>query len=280
MKNGFLLLILSFTFTVSAYQKDNYYGEDFYRSLRGLDDNSMKIKLKKILTSYHKSIPGHPDQIQTSCESENCYRHVSHGYREARAKLFGHLHLEKSSREYSLVGVYCEKRYFSSDFNGQAIGPNRIPDHSVINAEHTWPQSRFTRSFPKTLQKSDLHALFPVTSRVNSTRGNMPFGRVVQSIDLICNGGARVGYLSSVSNDTYFEVPDSHKGNVARAMFYFSTRYGLSIDPVQEKYLREWHQLDPVDEFEEWRNDEIAKFQKTRNPYIDYQELVAQIDDF
>ena len=77
-----------------------------------------------------------------------------------------------------------------------------------------------------------------------------------------------------------FEPPQQHKGNVARALFYFSTKYKLAIDPNEEAVLRKWASEDPVDVEEMHRNDEIEKAQHSRNPFIDFSELINNISDF
>jgi endonuclease I len=77
-----------------------------------------------------------------------------------------------------------------------------------------------------------------------------------------------------------FEPLDSHKGNVARAMLYFSVRYKKSLTDKQEKLFREWNNLDPVDLNEQIRNDRIEKIQGNRNPFIDDEKLVDQIENF
>ena len=41
--------------------------------------------------------------------------------------------------------------------------------------------------------------------------------------------------------------------------------------------LMKWHNQDPVSEREIKRNNEVAKIQKNRNPFIDYPELVDYI---
>src|SRR5690606_15195711 len=138
-------------------------------------------------------------------------------------------------------------------FPGQ---PGVIPNSNEVNTEHTWPQSKFLQS-PKGFMKSDIHHLYPTDSRANSIRGNHPFGEVEDGGNLPGNarcdashiGRPRAGDgLPSAGGSVYFEPPTEHKGNVARSMFYFATRYGMEIDRTQEFYLRRWHELDPVDD--------------------------------
>jgi endonuclease I len=77
-----------------------------------------------------------------------------------------------------------------------------------------------------------------------------------------------------------FEPPTVHKGRVARALFYFSVRYDIPLDPEEEAYLKKWNAEQPVDQEEITRNEEIYKAQGNRNPFIDYPELASLIADF
>jgi len=182
---------------------------------------------------------------------------------------------------------------------------------SGVNCEHTWPQSQFGRTQP---MKSDLHHLFPTNSRVNSSRGHLRFGNVSEHIDDYddyddygeCNMSSEDYYCSkrllSGGDNGIFEPADQHKGNVARAIFYFATRYGNMsgeingvvapfIDLDSKMALKGWNKLDPVDQNERNRNDRIegwidaddgsrtfSKLQGNRNPYIDCPELLDRID--
>ena len=156
------------------------------------------------------------------------------------------------------------------------MGPGKIPNSNVLNCEHTWPQSKFSGRFSKGLQKSDLHHLYPTDSRANSVRGNYEFDNV---------NGTPVNYENCTASQTEghggaFEPPNDHKGNVARALFYFSVRYDMSINANQERVLREWDKLDPIDAEEINRNEIIFNVQNNRNPFIDFPHLVSLISNF
>ena len=71
-----------------------------------------------------------------------------------------------------------------------------------------------------------------------------------------------------------------HKGNVARALFYFSVRYKMPINADEEEVLRRWHALDPVDADEIQRNEIVFETQRNRNPFIDMPELANYIKNF
>lgn len=189
-------------------------------------------------------------------------------YSDARRELFGKLHYNDGI----VTDVYCEQNYNES----HGVGQGRIPDAKFLNCEHTWPQSKFN-GFEAEAMKTDLHHLFPTESKSNSTRSNHPFGKV-NSGPNVC-GKSIVGKIVE-TNTIGFEPPDRHKGNVARAMFYFSTRYNLPIDPIQEKYLRQWHKIDPVDVFELYRNNQIKLIQGNENPFIVNPNYVDSIKDF
>jgi len=73
-----------------------------------------------------------------------------------------------------------------------------------------------------------------------------------------------------------FEPREDHKGNVARAMFYFYTVYRGESDAIDPNYfppqidnLCEWHLLDPVDLREVQRTEAIAVRQDGKvNPFV------------
>lgn len=152
------------------------------------------------------------------------------------------------------------------------LATSTVPSPKVMNIEHTWPQSEGARG----IAKSDLHHLFATTSSSNSMRSSLPFC-IVTVVKWQADQSKRG--LNSFGEHC-FEPPAKHRGNVARALFYFSIRYNAPIDANQEHFLRQWHKEDPVDADEIERNQSIFKYQNNTNPFIDNQEYVDLISDF
>lgn len=260
-----------------------YYGDDFYSDIRtGVASEDLKFRLKSVLRSYHLQVEGQNDQILKACPSSaqgRCYSHSAIGYGAARVFLMGNYYLVKDGKSYAIRDVYCDKNRPQSDFGSSPPKPGSIPNNTVINIEHTWPQSHFTNRFSDEMQKSDMHHLFPTDSQINAIRGNNMFGEVTQDLLELKCPVSRFG-LGSAGTDEVFEPPQSHKGNVARSLFYFSIRYDLGIDPREEAILRKWHREDPIDTDEVKRNEAIFKAQGNRNPFVDFPELVERVSNF
>ena len=167
-------------------------------------------------------------------------------------------------------------------------GPKEYNGGSGWNREHVWAKSR--GDFGTALgEGTDIHNLRASNINVNSTRNNYSFDNCdtncSQSFGNYYNGSARV-----------FEPRDQDKGDVARIIFYMDVRYegdsgeedlemtetilsSSNKSPLHgvRSTLLEWHELDPVDDFERNRNDVIYSYQGNRNPFIDHPELVDYI---
>lgn len=155
------------------------------------------------------------------------------------------------------------------------------------NREHIWAKSHGdfgTDPGPGT----DCHALKPVDNTVNSAKSNKDYD----------DGGTQY-FDNGIPTGCYtdgdsWEPIDSQKGDIARMIFYMDARYegdngelDLTVvdqvntypNPTHGKLstLLQWHQQDPVDDFERRRNDVIYQWQKNRNPFIDYPEFVNRI---
>ncbi len=280
----FLLLIFSAQALAGRlHQKFEYYPEKFYENVdNGVADTDLKRELYAVLSSAHIPATNGHDSLKPNCptSSTKCFKHFSLGYNPARKILFGELHLEKHGGTYAIRDVYCQHLSVPADYNKNPPGPGQIPDPQVLNAEHTWPQSRFSGRFDRDMQKSDLHILFPSLASANTSRSNHEFTEVSAALPSPCPKKSLRGYPASGGSKIYYEPPAVHKGNVARALFYFSVRYQLAIGKEEEASLRAWHRSDPPDLSEETRNETIFSKQKVRNPFIDHPELVEMISDF
>lgn len=200
--------------------------------------------------------------------------HPSTSYKSSRRELLQNIHLDKDQKGYYILDVYCDQKFRNS------VGPNVMPDHTNINVEHTWPRSRFNKQESFSIQEADLHHLFPTQSRANSIRGNHNFydfraqGSPLDNCDI-----SEIGTIPE-SRSVGFEPPDEQKGQVARALFYFSVRYNIEIPDYEEKVLREWNKKYPVDSEEVERNKKIQKYQGNTNPFIENPRLADTIKNF
>ena len=277
-----LFIIAAYSFA-NAIENVPYYGREFNQTKSQLKNEELKLKLKVILKSGHLSVSaGADDQILPNCDAvKDCKLQTSLGYDRARLFLFGQFYLVSFGQGYGVQEMYCDRVYTAQDFKGGigAPAPGIVPEGTVINTEHTWPQSRFSGRHSKDFQKSDLHHLFPTDSQMNSLRGNTIFGEVIKPSNKTKCTASKYGQGEGVSRDV-FEPPQQHKGRVARALFYFSIRYDLPISPAEEIILKKWNRENPIDEQEISRNNMIQTLQGNRNPFIDYPELADQILDF
>ena len=162
-------------------------------------------------------------------------------------------------------------------------------DHNVANTEHTWPNRWGGRVG---VREADLHHLFPTLNRVNGDRAHKAFGDIDDAIterwwvSSTATTSTPASDIDSYSESTgsLFEPREDHKGNVARAMFYFYTLYGELIPSSaldwfypQTNDLIKWHTNDQVDDYERQRNSRIKAFQGNDNPFILDPSLVERI---
>lgn len=188
---------------------------------------------------------------------------VDLGYSGARRQMYGYIDNVNDS-------LYCVYTGFRQHHPEGSTGTFPNP----INCEHTWPQGTFDSASP---MRGDIHHLFPTHMDANSARGSYPFGDVVSNIQWQ-NGGSKLGHSSY--GQTVFEPRDIHKGDAARAIFYFLNRYQnyenwMSAD--QEEDLRAWFHADPVSFKELDRNEGIYAVQSNRNPFVDHQPFLDRI---
>ena len=191
---------------------------------------------------------------------------------------------------------YCWAPVKGLPSGGECGSDSATKEGMCFNREHSWPNSWFGGNISDAY--TDLFLLFPSDGFVNNRRSNMPVGNVDPgAITYKSTNGCLIGTCLGTAPDYVgqcFELPDTLKGDIARAYLYISVAYldkftcceepAVSkwvIKPWLETILRQWHAMDPVDDTERGRNDAIFnEFQKNRNPFIDHPEWVAQISDF
>ncbi|MCK4357355.1 MAG: endonuclease [Candidatus Cloacimonetes bacterium] len=185
---------------------------------------------------------------------------------------------------YQQAGEYVfimneEDGYLTCVYSGEQTPMPDPINFQYFNREHTWPQSYFEEG-EIAVKKSDMHHLYPTNPDVNNLRANLPFGDVfnvwwTSIYDSTCKHG------TNINNEECFEPRDIHKGDAARALFYFGIRYYMELPEVkgwEQEVLKEWHNDDPPDSNEIYRNEQVYTLQENRNPLIDHPEFADLID--
>jgi len=205
--------------------------------------------------------------------------HNQLGYDGAREQMYSFIDKKTDGQVYCVYTQFHQTATFTTFLD-------------PINAEHTIPQSWFGSSNPMV---SDLFHLYPTHKDVNGVRSNYPFAELTDSQTdkwYIVNSN-NTGYTtltsppatnadaySKFNSGTSFEPPLNHKGDLARSAFYFYTVYPTQAGAISElcdlNTLYAWHLADPVDAWEQLRNDRIESKQGNRNPYIDYPEIACR----
>lgn len=136
----------------------------------------------------------------------------------------------------------------------------------TFNTEHVYPQSDLQNNLTNvvyTIARADLHHLRSCDSGINTSRGNLDF----------VSGNGSYG----PTNGGWYPG-DDWKGDVARMILYLNLRYNLTETSVSNlSLLLQWNAEDPVDDFEDQRNQIIETAQGNRNPFIDNPHLATKI---
>ncbi len=165
-------------------------------------------------------------------------------------------------------GVFKTDRTRGKDDNGGNVGD--------WNREHTYPKSLGNPNLGTTGPGSDAHHLRACDGQMNSTRNNRKYA----------DGSGNAGITASSD----FYPGDEWKGDVARMMMYMYLRYGNQCLPTNvgvgnavagdanmiDLFLQ-WNVEDPVNAFEDNRNNVLAGIQGNRNPFIDNPAFATQI---
>ena len=245
----------------------------YYDGTAGLSGSALKTKLSSIISSGHqtKSYDALDDEYPNS-DKDSYYE-----------------------KDGTVLDIYSENPTETDPYVYQ-FGVKKCGNYKIegdcYNKEHIFPQGYFNKASPMV---SDIHHIVPTDGKVNGMRSNFPFGNVGSSVSYTSKNGSKLGTSNSVNySGKVFEPINEFKGDVARMIFYFATRYeaklkdfdandiltNTSFPGIQSwelEVLKQWHTNDPVSQREIDRNNAAYTYQGNRNPFIDQPEYVALI---
>ena len=183
---------------------------------------------------------------------------------------------------------YCIDRY-SPRSTWQKYG-NRGSSIGGMNIEHSFAQSWWGKTDCNL--KKDLFNIMPCESKINSSKGNRGMGIVTKVTNT--NGATKVG--SGANGLNLWEPADEWKGDFARGYMYIVTAYedyankwtsegknslyNNTYPTLKEwayKLYIQWAKADKPDAVEIKRNNDVAKIQGNRNPYVDFPNLMEYV---
>lgn len=257
----------------------------YYQDITATSGKPLAGQLHNLITSTHRTYTTYDDN------GKNGYQKQTDRYYENGSPVNGYI--------YEFYSGVKWPDGWSSNAGNTSGGYNR---------EHVWCQSKSTGLWGTTGGGADMHHIRPSETRLNSARGNDPFGEV-------SNRESNKTYAKFGNNATYalggyvsggtFEPLDNKKGDVARIVLYLYLHYNsysvsslfdgyastngnngsssyfattllpltnITANNTEEdalKMLLRWNLSDPVDDIERRRNDKVATYQGNRNPFID-----------
>lgn len=183
---------------------------------------------------------------------------------------------------------YCIDRY-SPRNSWQKYG-RRGSSISGMNIEHSFAQSWWGKT--NCNLKKDLFNIMPCESKINSSKGNRGMGIVTKVTNT--NGATKVG--SGANGLSLWEPADEWKGDFARGYMYIVTAYEDYANKWQSegsnslynntyptlkewayKLYIQWAKADKPNALEIKRNNDVAKIQGNRNPYVDFPNLMEYV---
>ncbi|QCX53691.1 endonuclease [Elizabethkingia sp. JS20170427COW] len=260
------IAVLAFASAVYGQEAPNYYS-----TANGLTGYALKTELGKIISNGAKDF-GYGGLYDTYATSD-----IDHYY----------------EKDGSVLDIYSENPAGKDPYNfipGEKKCGNYSKEGDCYNREHIVPQSLFDKKSPMV---SDAHFIVPTDGKVNGMRSNYPFG-IVKTPSFTSDNGTKVGTSGSNGyGGTVAEPIDEFKGDVARMILYFVTRYESKrasfssgnilennadgLTSWEKEVLLKWHYQDPVSQKEIDRNNAVFARQQNRNPYIDHPEWTRTI---
>ncbi len=261
MKKILTLLFINIALLALAQPSATY-----YNGTAGLTGAALKTKLFQIISTG---------------TTDNGYSALWTGYATTDRDYF-------YENDGTILDIYSENAAGTDPYSytyatNQCSGSTPTAEGGCYNREHIVPQSMFNSASPMV---SDIHFIRPTDSKVNGWRGDFPFG-VVATASITTLNGSKIGSSGTTGySGSVFEPANAFKGDVARMVFYFVTRYesqlagfgsstmlsgsafpGLTNWELQQ--LLAWNNNDPVSPAEIARNNASYTFQGNRNPFID-----------
>lgn len=188
---------------------------------------------------------------------------------------------DRNENGYFIDRYSSEKEWVKSTSQGAA--------GAGMNIEHSFPKSWWGGA--KSQAYKDLYNLMPCKKEINTTKNNYPMGIVVSGDK--GNGWTKVG--EGTDGKKYWEPAAPWKGDFARGYMYMATAYqdynwkgeqALQIlqqgaYPTLQKWAYklyiQWAKADKPDALEIKRNNDVAKIQGNRNPYVDFPNLMEYV---
>lgn len=268
MKKLFTLLSVTLIIGFTSAQAPSTY----YDGTAGLTGAALKTKLSEIISAGAK---------------DNGYGGLYVGYPSTDTDHY-------YENDGTVLDMYSENPTGPDPYNyehGKKQCGSYNNESDCYNREHVVPQSFFGKKSPMV---SDINFIRPTDGKVNGMRSNYPFG-TVSTPTFLSKNGTKVG---NSTTDGYTgqvcEPIDEFKGDIARMIFYFVTRYesklstfssggmlGNTTYPGLQTWemdiLLKWAAQDPVSPSEIERNNAAFTFQGNRNPFIDHPEWVQAV---
>lgn len=198
-----------------------------------------------------------------------------------RKTWWGFWSTDRNENGYFIDRYSAEKEWVKSTSQGAA--------GAGMNIEHSFPKSWWGGATVQAYK--DLYNLMPCKKEINTTKSNYPMGIVVSGDK--GNGWTKVG--EGTDGKKYWEPAAPWKGDFARGYMYMATAYqdynwkGDQAHQILQqgayptlkewayKLYIQWAKADKPNALEIKRNNEVAKIQGNRNPYVDFPNLMEYV---
>ena len=185
--------------------------------------------------------------------------------------------------------------YFYTGKKVSSYGGSREHVWPCANSNTLWGRGQDGSDIGEDYQGggSDMYHIMPCDSGINTARANNKFTEFDATSSFVYKGDGGPNRLKVDSQGKRVELPDCFKGDAARIICYLWIHYNpfgkenqytgnlplMNVVDAPDGYtieetLAKWNAMDPVDDMELRRNEEVMKVQGNRNPFIDHPEFV------